>query len=230
MLPAAGLRDDTLSALPPILRWWERAPAFFNWVSATLVDALERASLAFPWILRYLVASHARAWRDLLRGVDTQSLRRVRIVGGGLFPRTALILRKMLPEATLEIVERDPRHVALAAEVLRRSHPEGPAGAVTFVVGSFEAQHLAPEVDLLVVPLAFRGDRRRLYAAPPSRYVVVHDWLWRTRGSRGVRVSWWLCKRLNLVSASGSSLSLVSTLSQGTQTAPSQLQPVSAGR
>ena len=52
--------------------------------------------------------------------------------------------------------------------------------------------------DLVVVPLSFIGDRRTVYEQPPARAVLVHDWLWRTHGG-GVRVSWLLLKRLNLV-------------------------------
>ena len=36
--------------------------------------------------------------------------------------------------------------------------------------------------DLLVVPLAFQGDRSQFYNSPPSRAVAVHDWLWRPHG------------------------------------------------
>jgi hypothetical protein len=53
--------------------------------------------------------------------------------------------------------------------------------------------------DLIVVPLAYRGARRRFYEAPPAPRVAVHDWLWRRRGAVGCRVSLLLLKRLNLV-------------------------------
>jgi hypothetical protein len=53
-------------------------------------------------------------------------------------------------------------------------------------------------VDLVVVPLSFMGDRRAVYEHPPARIVLVHDWLWNSHGG-GVRVSWLLLKRLNLV-------------------------------
>jgi len=226
-LPAATTKDDTLSALPPILRWWERVSARCSQLSSTLIDALERGSLRFPWMLRYLVSSHARAWRELLRELDTASIHKVRIVGGGLFPRTALILRELLPNAALEIVERDPRHLAMAEAMLRTSLPAWPVGAITFIETSFEARWPDLEIDLVVVPLAFRGERNLLYEAPPSRHVVVHDWLWRVRGARGVRVSWWLCKRLNLVIAAAQVLGVQT---HGVQTEPSQLHPLSTGR
>jgi len=52
--------------------------------------------------------------------------------------------------------------------------------------------------DLVVIPLSFIGNRDDVYRQPPARAALVHDWLWNVRG-KGVRVSWLLLKRLNLV-------------------------------
>jgi hypothetical protein len=52
--------------------------------------------------------------------------------------------------------------------------------------------------DLVVIPLAFVGDRDRCLPAPARDAGLVHDWMWRPRGE-GARVSWLLLKRLNLV-------------------------------
>jgi hypothetical protein len=58
----------------------------------------------------------------------------------------------------------------------------------------------AGEADLVVVPLALRGRKAEFYLYPPVPNVLIHDWLWRSRGQSMV-VSWLLLKRLNLVSA-----------------------------
>ena len=63
---------------------------------------------------------------------------------------------------------------------------------------SCDASGLGRDLDLLIIPLAFEGDRSAIYQRPPARHVVVHDWLWRQRGV-GVVISWMLLKRLNLV-------------------------------
>ena len=57
---------------------------------------------------------------------------------------------------------------------------------------------LVEPADLVVIPLSFDGDRRQVYARPPARAVLVHDWIWR-RTAPGAVVSWWLLKRINLV-------------------------------
>jgi hypothetical protein len=77
----------------------------------------------------------------------------------------------------------------------------GRPDAIRFVADRFDPAAPAPKVDLVVVPLAFRGDRRRFYEAPPAPLVAVHDWLWRRRGATGRRISSLLLKRLNLVRA-----------------------------
>ena len=63
---------------------------------------------------------HRRAFRALLP--QLQTVRRVTIVGGGLFPRTALILRELLPAAHLTIVDSDPRNLETARAIPRREH------------------------------------------------------------------------------------------------------------
>jgi hypothetical protein len=42
------------------------------------------------------------------------------------------------------------------------------------------------------------GNRRGLYDDPPARLTLVHDWLWRRRGTSAI-VSVLLLKRLNLI-------------------------------
>jgi hypothetical protein len=114
----------------------------------------------------------------------------VLIVGGGLFPRTAIVLRKLLPDADITVVDADATHLALARTHLDQS--------VRLVRATFD-ENAVVTADLVVVPLAYRGDRRRIYASPPAPLVFVHDWIW-SRGHRGTSISWLLCKRLNAVS------------------------------
>jgi hypothetical protein len=164
-----------------------RWPPVLRWLDAISLETLERIALRSAMLQRYLLASHERAFRRLLAGVPRA--RRVTIVGGGLFPRTALILRRLLPDATLSIVDAQREHLEIASR---------------FFDGGIELRHQffdvssREDVDLVVVPLSFMGDRRAVYEHPPARTVLVHDWLWNPHGG-GVRVSWLLLKRLNLV-------------------------------
>jgi hypothetical protein len=70
-------------------------------------------------------------------------------------------------------------------------------GDIRFVHEFFEATP-PDNLDLMVIPLAFIGDRSRIYRRPPAPAVLVHDWLWRRRGA-SVVVSVPLLKRLNLI-------------------------------
>ena len=132
-------------------------------------------------------------------GVCSRSCPRVAqvtIVGGGLFPRTLLILRQLLPEASLTIVEQRAEHIAAAQAFLQR-RSAADDGAVRFAERTFDPATEAP-AELLVIPLAYDGDRRALYLAPPARFTLIHDWIWNRRPA-GVPISWLLLKRLNLV-------------------------------
>jgi hypothetical protein len=95
----------------------------------------------------------------------------------------------MLPEAEVTVVDAKREHLDIAARFL--------SDAVDLQHRLFDPA-VPDAADLLVIPLAFIGDRERVYRHPPARATLVHDWLWRPRGG-GVRVSWLLLKRLNLV-------------------------------
>lgn len=185
-LPARMRNDASVS------RW----PALLRWLDAISLDTLERLVLRSSWLQRCVVAVHRAAFRRLL--VDVGTIRTVTIVGGGLFPRTALVLHGLLPHARLTVIDADSANLAAARDVVD-SGGEGLRSAVEFVHGRFPVDRPPDaDVDLLVVPLAFKGNREAVYQHPPARVVVIHDWLWRRR-ARGCVVSVLLLKRLNLV-------------------------------
>lgn len=164
-----------------------RWPAVLRWLDLFSLDGLERWVLRSPRLQRFVLSRHERAFRELLP--DLSAVKRVAIVGGGLFPRTLLILRRLLPEAALTVLDGDADNL----ETARALSPPGVA-----FVRAWYAPAAVTGFDLVVFPLAFRGDRAALYRQPPAPAVVVHDWLWRRRGT-GAVVSWLLFKRLNLV-------------------------------
>jgi hypothetical protein len=164
-----------------------RWPALLRWIDAPPLEALERLVLWSPGLQRWVLRSHRRALQKLLPRL--RPVGRAAIVGGGLFPRTALILRELLPSAHLTIVDSNARHLetarAILGEGIEYRHER-------YVPGECR------DCDLTVVPLGLNGDRAAIYCHPPSRAVLVHDWMWRRRGV-GTVVSAALLKRLNLV-------------------------------
>ncbi len=175
-LPAFRVRDGEASPWPAALRWLE----FFS------LCGLERWVLKSRALQRFVLESHERALRRLLSTLPP--VRRVGIVGGGLFPRTVLILRRLLPEARLVVIDASEDH-------LRRARDHAGEG-VEWIHGRFVPGG-ADDFDLLVIPLSFIGDRAAVYRRP-SRPVLVHDWIWRRRGRSAV-VSVALLKCVNLV-------------------------------
>ncbi len=176
-LPHFNQAGAATSRWPPLMRWLEVRP----------LEILERLVLLSPRLQRFVLRTHRRAFQALLP--QLQSIRSVTIVGGGLFPRTALILRELLPTAQLTIVDSDPRNL----ETARR-----------FLDGNIEYRNEryvpgeSRDCDLTVIPLCLDGDRGAIYRRPPSPSVLVHDWIWHRRGA-GAVVSGALLKRLNLV-------------------------------
>jgi hypothetical protein len=166
-----------------------RWPAALRWMENFTLDSLERLVLDSPRLQRFVLEKHERAFRQILPAVP--GVRRVGIVGGALFPRTALILRRLLPTAQLTIIDAAADNIGHARRFL--------GAEVQFENALFDADHRS-DFDLLVIPLSFIGNRRALYRQPPADAVLIHDWLWR-RAGQSARISFALMKRLNLVLA-----------------------------
>lgn len=181
-LPRLSHRDAPHSRWPPVLRW----------LDSIGLEALEHLVLRSPLLQRWVVASHEHAFRRLVGHL--RDVRRVTIVGGGLFPRTALVLSRLLPEATLTIVDASARNLDAARPFLNDAMT---LRHRTYCCAASQDADTA-DADLVVIPLAFIGDRERVYRDPPAPRVLVHDWIWRRR-AEGVTVSWLLLKRVNLV-------------------------------
>jgi hypothetical protein len=173
--PAAARHH--VSRWPPVLRWLE----------AVSLDGLERIVLRVPRLQPVIVDWHERALGKLLP--QAGPVRSVAIVGGGLFPRTAIALSRLLPDATLTILDARQDHLDIARSFLDHR--------VRLRHAFYSAAH-PMAVDLVVIPMAFIGCRRLVYAHPPARATLVHDWIWHRRG-RGAVVSWLLLKRINLI-------------------------------
>ena len=181
-LPSRSAKGaGTVSNFPAVLRWLEVRP----------LDALERFVLISPLLQRFVVNSHARAFSKVLHG-DLSGIRRATIVGGGLFPRTAIVLQRIAPHIELTIVDRSPVNIELARNFLG-SH-------VRFVADEYQPAHCA-DSDIVVFPLAFDGDKVAIYTNPPAPLVLVHDWAWRGGPGRagGAVISLLLLKRLNIL-------------------------------
>jgi hypothetical protein len=172
------------SRWPAVLRFLERRPA-------PALELLERLVLRAPLLQRFVIDRHTRAFRRLLPSLGPVA--RITIIGGGLFPRTAIILRSLMPHAAITIVDASQANLETARDRLPVN--------VRYVRAVLVAG-TPVDADLVIVPLAFRGDRMRLYRDPPAARVIIHDWIWRTCPSpctSSARVSWILLKRLNLV-------------------------------
>jgi hypothetical protein len=168
---------------PCASRW----PAVLRWLELFSLDALERGVLRSSALQRWVLRWHERAFHQLLPYLPAVS--RVGIIGGGLFPRTLMILQRLLPEARFVVIDQSADSIRTARERV--------AGNVQFVHSRYDSTRVR-DLDLLVFPLSFRGEREALYAQPAAPFLVIHDWLWRRRGTSAV-VSLLLLKRLNLI-------------------------------
>jgi fatty acid desaturase len=178
-LPSRREASAAWSPLPPVLRWW-------SGLVNRLLGALEECAIAWPRLQRFMLATHERAFRKL----SLPRPARVCVVGGGLFPRTALVLRRIWPDVPMVIVDASAENLACARQFLDGERD------IVFREARFTGR-VPDHCDLVIAPLAFAGDRDALYGSRVP--MIVHDWIWRRRGRTGAVISWLLCKRLNLV-------------------------------
>jgi hypothetical protein len=164
-----------------------RWPAALRWLETINLETLESLVLRSKMLQRFVLFRHAAAFETLLERGEQPRFKSVAIVGGGLFPRTALVLRKLLPQCALTVIEENPAHIAIA----RRWLDDG----VEYVAAHYDGG-FARQFDAVVIPLAFRGNREELCANGTARTLFVHDWIWRRRPKSQV-ISWLLLKRLN---------------------------------
>jgi hypothetical protein len=165
-------------------------PALLRCLDRVNLETLERLVLRSPRLQRFMLQCHRRAFRALLPKLAT--VQHVGIVGGGLFPRTALLIQELIPGVRITITDASARNLATARPLI--------GGAIEFVHSRYTPGD-RPDCDLIIVPLCFDGDREEIYRhPPPGAHVLVHDWIWRRRGPGSI-VSLALLKRLNLVMA-----------------------------
>jgi hypothetical protein len=164
-----------------------RWPAVLRWIETVNLETLEHFVLRSRLLQNILLRTHEQALRRLLPRLP--QVRTVKIVGGGLFPRTAILLDKMLPGAEITIIDANAANIQ-AAKVFLSSR--------TKLVHDWFDSTYSTGADLIVIPLSFMGDRAALYKNPPGPAVLIHDWIWAKR-AEGVVVSPWLLKRLNLI-------------------------------
>jgi hypothetical protein len=182
-LPEYRLASAKASPWPAPVRWMDV-------VTRTVLAGLECLVLRSGLLQRFVVRRHTTAFAELtsaFRGGE-----HIAIVGGGLFPRTALVMRQVWPAARITIVEASQANLERARAFLATDN-------VAFVHARFSATERAA-YDVVVIPLSFDGDRNAIYESPPAPIVIVHDWVWRRRGVSRL-VSLVLMKRVNLIRA-----------------------------
>ena len=138
-------------------------PAVFRWIEGIL-GGLERFVLISRPLQRFVLRSHETAFRKLLNGTPTP--KRIGVVGGGLFPRSLMVLKNIYPNTQLVGIDGEQKHIDIARKF----------ADAKFIHEWFDPRRHA-DFDLLVIPLAYVGDKRRLYQQPTAPNVLVHDWI-----------------------------------------------------
>ncbi|HEV8129971.1 MAG TPA: fatty acid desaturase [Acidobacteriota bacterium] len=98
-----------------------------NFCQRLALQELERLVLHSQRLQFFLLQSHKQAFYFLLSTLPP--VRRVGIVGGGLFPRTVLILRELLPQARLSVIDASYENLQIARRYLKLRDQSDPLSA-----------------------------------------------------------------------------------------------------
>jgi hypothetical protein len=173
------------------------SPPHWRWVAAcraSFLCWLERLPLRFPSIERFVLDRHARALKVVVASLACEP-RRIAIVGGGLFPRSLILLRRVFPHASIAVIDKSEASVTRARAYLAAR--ELASDDVEFRVDAFDpVRHSG--FDLVVTPLAYVGNASALGRLSERTPLLRHDWIWRRRWGASAVVSWLLLKRMNL--------------------------------
>src|SRR5262249_47061534 len=165
-LPQYRAADARTSRWPAPLRWMER----FG------LDSLERIVLRSSALQRFVVRAHARAFQEIASTLP--AIEHVAIVGGGLFPRSYMVLTALLRSASFSCSDEGAGNLARAGAFVVRSRGE-------LVPAGYDPRE-GDRYDFVVTPLSSAGARKSISPPPPAPAVIVHDWIWRRRGDSRV--------------------------------------------
>jgi len=168
-----------------------RIHGWLNRAQARVLVALEQLPLRYPIVRQFMIDRHKRAFSRLLVAANARPAD-ICIVGGALFPRTLIVLRELLPDAHITIID-----ASLDSLDEARAHMGALDDHTSFQHDIFDPRRTT-SFDAVVIPVGYVGDREVFYRAPTS-LTFLHDWIWRVRGDGGTIVSWLLMKRLNFV-------------------------------
>jgi Fatty acid desaturase len=134
-------------------------PAPLRWMEVFSLETLERLVLRSCTLQHFMLRTHDCAFRGLIGALPPVEC--VGIVGGGLFPRTALILLELLPAARLTIIDSNRANLDRARLLLG-------VRSINYVHTHYTKSDTGP-YDLLVFPLSLPG------AAPASMRAHRHQ-------------------------------------------------------
>jgi len=185
------------------------------------LNVLEYTTMNIPFIRDWVLAVHHSAFQRLLRGCRYN---RILVVGGGIYPRTAIIMKSLYPHAQITIQDKSRESLKIAEAYLQRTHQElnisylhkeyilslpattqysteystVPATTCGTNITTVTTTLTTASQDLVICPLAFQS----ISTSRPIHVMytrVRHCWIWEhTDSKKTTLVSYLLLKKLVL--------------------------------
>ena len=93
----------------------------FKHLCCRSLNILEYVTMNIPIIREWVLASHHSAFDRLLQGLN---FNRILVVGGGIYPRTALVMKTLYPDAQITIQDKSRESLKIAEAYLQKTNCE----------------------------------------------------------------------------------------------------------
>lgn len=165
-----------------------------------ILDILEKITIKIPFLRDWVLGVHERALYKLLELDLYEPPIRFIVVGGGIFPRTAIILRKLFPDAQIIIQDMNHKSLRCAENYMRNINI---TDDIIYLNSIYNGTYIDLTLEnlnstVVILPLAFRG---KIGIAKPITYKTLkHCWIWDTDPyEKQSLVSYFLLKKIKVL-------------------------------
>lgn len=160
-----------------------------------LLDSLEYITMNISYLRNWVLKVHETAFSNIFALDLIEPPIRFIIVGGGIFPRTAIIIRNMFPDAQIVIQDMNHKSLECAENYMKDL-------GITDNIIYFKSRYTGVNYDVasesvygtvVILPLAFRGGE----ICQTTFKTVKHCWLWENHPcEKDSIVSYFLLKKI----------------------------------
>ena len=142
------------------------------------LDLFEESILSSDRLLNFVINCHCDSFAKLTDGTRFRDRSRpynILIVGGGIFPRTVIVSKKLFPNAKLTVLDLNKRSIDISKKfLLQRNYLKHNDVSCRFINGVYSEDYDVSQYDFAILPLALRGEISKV-KIPTFMHEFLHN-------------------------------------------------------